>query len=272
MHIVVCLKQVPDVTEIRIDPVSNTLIREGVPSIINPYDMNALEEALAIKDKHNGSRVTVISMGPPMALEILTKAVGMGADEGILLSDRAFAGADTLATSYVLAMAIKKLNEDNKVDLVFCGKQAIDGDTAQVGPGIAARLSYTLLTYIDSIEELRPEDDYIRVKRKVKAGYEITESKLPLVLTTNRDINEIRYESLPDLIKAAKYKPLVWGKEELNLDTQKLGLKGSPTMVREIFPPLQRECGEKIIFTDENADSVVEDLVQRLIPGIIIPN
>jgi electron transfer flavoprotein beta subunit len=271
MHSVVCLKQVPDVTEVKIDPETNTLVRVGVPSITNPYDVNALEEALKLKDKFGG-KVTVITMGPQMAEEILNKAVGMGADEGILLSDRSFAGADTLATSYVLSMAIKKISEKEKVDLVFCGKQAIDGDTAQVGPGIAARLSYTLLTYIDSIEELRPEDDYIRVKRKVKAGYEITESKLPLVLTTNRDINEIRYESLPDLIKAAKYKPLVWGKEELNLDTQKLGLKGSPTMVREIFPPLQRECGEKIIFTDENADSVVEDLVQRLIPGIIIPN
>lgn len=271
MHMVVCLKQVPDVTEIRIDPVTNTLIREGVPSIINPYDLNALEEALAIKDKHGG-RVTVISMGPPMALEILNKAVAMGADEGILLSDRAFAGADTLATSYVLAMAIKKLDEKEKVALVFCGKQAIDGDTAQVGPGIAARLSYPLLTYIDSIEELRPADNYIRVKRKVKAGFEITESRMPLLLTVNRDINEIRYESLPDLIRAARYEPLVWGKEDLNLDADKLGLSGSPTMVRDIFPPQQRDCGDKLLVTEENIDAIVEDLVQRLVPEIIIPN
>lgn len=271
MHSVVCLKQVPDVTEVKIDPETNTLVRVGVPSITNPYDVNALEEALKLKDKFGG-KVTVITMGPQMAEEILNKAVGMGADEGILLSDRSFAGADTLATSYVLSMAIKKISEKEKVDLVFCGKQAIDGDTAQVGPGIAARLNYPLLTYINSIEDCNTENGSVKVKRKVKSGYEITETKMPAVITANRDINEVRYESLPDLIKAARYKAIVWGKNDLNLEEKRLGLSGSPTMVRDIFAPEEKHGGEKIYFDENKADETIDYLINKLVPSVIIPN
>lgn len=271
MHSVVCIKQVPDVTEVKIDPETNTLVRVGVPSIINPYDMNALETALRLKDTHGG-KVTVITMGPPMAEEILVKAVGHGADEGILLSDRAFAGADTLATSYVLAMAIAKISETEKVDLVFCGKQAIDGDTAQVGPGIAARLKMPLLTYINGVENCEPESGKIRVKRKVKAGYEITETQMPAVITTNRDINEVRYETLPQLIKAARYKPIVWGKKDFALEDKQLGLSGSPTAVRDIFAPEERTGGEKITVTQENLESTINTIVDQLVPSVVIPN
>lgn len=271
MHIVVCLKQVPDVTEVKIDPETNTLVRIGVPSITNPYDVNALEEALRLKDQHGG-KVTAITMGPQMAEEILNKAVGMGADQGILISDRSFAGADTLSTGYLLAMAIKKIDEKEKVDLIFCGKQAIDGDTAQVGPGISARLNIPLLTYINSIEKYNPQEATIRVRRKVKAGYEITETKTPAVITVNRDINEIRYESLPDLIKAARYKALLWGKEDLDLDEKRLGLSGSPTIVRDIFAPEEKHGGEKIYIDKDKIEETVDYLVNKLVPSVIIPN
>lgn len=271
MHSVVCLKQVPDVMEVKIDPVTNTLIRIGVPSIINPYDVNALEEALRLKDRYGG-KVTVLTMGPSMAEEILNKAVGMGADEGILLSDKTFAGADTLATGYLLAAALKKVSEEEKIDLVFCGKQAIDGDTAQVGPGISARLQYSLLTYINSIEHCSPEEGTVRVKRKVKLGYEITETKMPAVITVNRDINDIRYESLPDLIKAARYKPIVWGKNDLDLEDKKLGLSGSPTMVRDIFAPEHKHGGEKIYLDENNVQETIDYLINKLVPSVIIPN
>ena len=271
MHSVVCIKQVPDVTEVKIDPETNTLVRVGVPSIINPYDMNALEVALQLKDQFGG-RVTVITMGPPMAEEILNKAVGYGADEGILLSDRSFAGADTLATSYVLAMAIRKISEKEKVDLVFCGKQAIDGDTAQVGPGIAARLKMPLLTYINGVEKCDPEQGKIRVKRKVKSGYEITETTMPAVITSNRDINEVRYESIPDLIRAARYRAVVWGKNDLDLEEKRLGLSGSPTMVRDIFAPEERHGGEKKYFDPEKPEDTIDYLISKLVPSVVIPN
>ncbi len=271
MHSVVCIKQVPDVTEVKIDPETNTLVRVGVPSIVNPYDMNALEEALRLKDQYGG-KVTVITMGPPMAEEILNKAVGHGADEGILLSDRAFAGADTLATSYVLSTAVAKISEEEKVDLIFCGKQAIDGDTAQVGPGIAARLKMPLLTYINGVQECDPEQNKIVVKRKVKSGYEITQTQMPAVITSNRDINDVRYETMPDLIKAARFKAKVWGNKELQLDQKQLGLNGSPTMVRDIFAPEEKQGGEKIHFNPDKPEETVDMIVNKLVPSVVVPN
>lgn len=269
MHSVVCMKQVPDATEVKIDPETNTLVRVGVPSIINPYDIHALEEALAVKDKFGG-KVTVITMGPPMAEDILKKAIGYGADEGILLSDRNFAGADSLATSYVLTTAIEKINEMEKVDMVFCGKQAIDGDTAQVGPGIAARMNFPLLTYINSVDDC--QGDQLFVTRKTKSGVEKTKTKMPAVMTVNKDVNEVRYETLPDLIKAAKYQPKMWTTNELSFDKNKLGLKGSPTMVREIFAPESRKGGEKIEFNRENPSETIDYLIEKLVPLEVIPN
>jgi electron transfer flavoprotein beta subunit len=271
MHYVVCLKQVPDTTEVKIDPETNTLVREGVPAIINPYDIHALEAALELKDRYGG-KVTVISMGPSMAIEALKKAIGYGADEAILLSDRAFAGADTLATSYALAKAIEKLNAEEGVDLVLCGKQAIDGDTAQVGPGIAARMLLPQLTYVMEIVELDNEGKTIKVFRKVKDGKELAQTKLPALLTVVKEINELRYSSLKNMIRAVRYQCKIWDKNKLSVEDSKLGLKGSPTMVRNIFAPPERGGGEIIPGGEDNPEEAVKVLVEKLIPMEIIPN
>ncbi|MHB8172188.1 MAG: electron transfer flavoprotein subunit beta/FixA family protein [Thermincolia bacterium] len=268
MHMVVCLKQVPDATEVKIDPKTNTLVREGVPAIINPYDIHALEEAIVIKEKYGG-RVTVITMGPPMAVESLKKAVSYGADEAILLSDRAFAGSDTLATSYILAQAIKKVNEKEPVDLILCGKQAIDGDTAQVGPGIAVRMGVPQLTFVMKVDTVDQAVGEIQVQRKLEAVREVIRAKLPALLTVEKSLNTIRYASLPNLIRAADYEVKVWGKGDLNLDETQLGLKGSPTKVSRIFAPPQRPGGEVIQGPPEAA---VKTLVEKLITRDIIAN
>lgn len=271
MHFVVCLKQVPDTNEVKIDPETNNLIREGVPAIINPYDLNALEAALQLKEQYGG-RVTVLSMGPPMAQDALKKAVSLGADEAVLLSDRAFAGADTLATSYLLTKAIERLDKENKVTLVLCGKQAIDGDTAQVGPGIAARLNYPQLTYILTIKELDEDKNKIVVERKMGSKKECLETKLPALVTILEDVNEIRYASLDNMIKAARYQCSVWGQAELQADTEKIGLKGSPTIVRDIFSPPQKERkgGEIIPDGENNPEEAVKNLVEKLASSDII--
>ena len=264
MHAVVCVKQVPDTAEVRIDPETNTLVREGVPSIINPYDAHAVEAAVELKEQVGG-KVTVISMGPPQAEDVLKKALSFGADEAILLSDRAFAGSDTLATSYVLAEAIKKIAERNPVDLVFCGKQAIDGDTAQVGPGIAVRLGYNQLTYVMKIDQLDMEKREIKIRRKLEGQAEVVISKLPAVLTVVKDINNLRYASFPNMLSAALAKITVWGKNDLHLDEEQLGLKGSPTTVRRIFPPPERPGGEIIAGADKDPEKAVRTLVDILI-------
>jgi electron transfer flavoprotein beta subunit len=271
MHYVVCMKQVPDTTEVKIDPETNTLVREGVPAIINPYDIHALEAALELKDRYGG-KVTVITMGPSMALEALKKAIGYGADEAILLSDRAFAGADTLATSYALTKAIEKLQAEQGIDLVLCGKQALDGDTAQVGPGIAARLNIPQLTYISEIVEVEIEKRTIKCFRKVKNGKELTQTKLPALLTVVKDLNELRYATLDNLIRAARYECSIWDKSKLDFETDKLGLKGSPTMVRNIFAPPERGGGEIIPGGEENPEEAVRILVEKLVPLEVIPN
>ena len=240
MDIIVCIKQVPETTEVRINPETNTLIREGVKSIINPFDMYAIEEALRLKEKFGG-KATAITMGPPQADSALRETISMGIDEGILISDRAFAGSDTWATSFILSSAIKKIGV---FDLILCGKQASDGDTAQVGPGISAHLDIPQVTYVKKIEEVR--GNLMRVERMMEEGFEIIETPLPALLTVVKEINEPRLPSLRGLMAAKKAKILSWGQKELNLDSQKIGLCGSPTQVVKIFTPEPRQGGQML--------------------------
>jgi len=240
MDILVCIKQVPDTAEIKIDPVTNTLIRAGVPSIVNPFDKNALEAAVQLKEAQGGS-VTVISMGPPQAKVALKECLSVGADKAVLISDRLFGGSDTFATSYILASAIKKLG---KFDLILCGKQAIDGDTGQIGPEIAEHLGITQVTFVAKIEV---KDDAIIVNREHDEGYEVIEAKFPVVCTVVKSINEPRYASIKSKMKANK--AVI---EELTvadlpeLDQTKIGLKGSPTRVKKSFTPPRKESGIRI--------------------------
>jgi electron transfer flavoprotein beta subunit len=262
MNIVCCIKQVPNTAEVKIDPETNTLIRAGVESIANPYDMVALEAAHIIKDKFGGT-ITVISMGPPQAEEVLRDAIASGADEGILLSDRAFAGADTLATSYTLAKAIQKMEEKGPIDLVLCGKQAIDGDTAQVGPGIATRLGYSQCTYVVEIGEIDEVNRNITIKRNLEGGYEIIRSPLPAVLTVEIDLAKPRRASLPQLIHSLRTGITIWGADTIGGETQKLGLKGSPTWVRRIFSPPQKQGGP-VFDSQKGAQQAVENLLNTI--------
>lgn len=271
MHIVVCIKQVPDTTEIRVDPVTNTLRREGVPSIINPFDVHAVEEAVRVKERYGG-KVTLLSMGPPQARDALKKALAFGADSAILLTDRAFAGSDTLATGYTLAGAIARIAEQEPVDLVFCGKQAIDGDTAQVGPGIARRLGFSQLTYVMKIERLEPEKREIVVHRKLADGHAVVAARLPALLTVVKDINQPRRASLPDLIRAARYQVITWGKQDLPVEEERLGLKGSPTTVHQVFAPPVRPGGELIPGADQSPRHAARELVDKLIGIKVIAN
>ena len=244
MLAVACIKQVPDTTQVQIDPVTNTLVREGIPFIVNPYDTHAVEECLRLRDRF-GCRVAAISMGPPNAEATLRKALANGVDQAILLSDRVFGGADTLATSNVLAAAIKKLAEQEEVGLVICGKQTIDGDTAQVGPGISTRLGYSQLTLVDRIEHLDLEKRTIRVRRKLEGRHEIVEAPLPAMLTVVRELNRPRYPVVPMRLAALEAEVQLWNNETLQLDVNAIGLKGSPTWVSRIFSP-EREKGEII--------------------------
>lgn len=254
MNIIVSIKQVPDTTEVKIDPVTNTLIREGVPTIINPFDENAIEEGLRLREKHGG-KVTVITMGPPQATEALREALAMGADDAILISDKRFAGADTLATSYTLAQAIKKIGE---FDILLFGKQAIDGDTAQVGPGVAEHLGIPQVAYVKKIEIT---DGTARVERIMEGGYEIIELKLPALFTVVKEINEPRFPSLKGKIMAKKREISVWGVEDIEADPDRVGLDGSPTKVIRTFTPAPRGRGEILQGTVEEQ---VKELVNRL--------
>ncbi len=240
MKIAVCLKQVPETTEVKINPQTNTLMREGVASITNPFDEFALEEGLLTKEKYGGE-VHVMSMGPPQAIEILKNALAVGADKVYLLSDPAFAGADTLATAYTLAKTIEKIGG---VDLVICGKQAIDGDTAQVGPGIATRLGIPQLTYVAKVREIDPAKKKIVVERMLENGREVVECSLPVVITVMKDINEPRLPSLLGIKKAAKATIPTWTAKEIGVDENRVGLKGSPTWVWKVFSPESRGGGE----------------------------
>lgn len=240
MNIIVCLKQVPDTNEVKIDPVKGTLIREGVPSIINPDDRNALEEALRIKDENPDTKVTVVSMGPPQADVALVEALAMGADEGILLSDRAFAGSDTWATSTAIAGAIEKIGD---YDIIFCGRQAIDGDTAQVGPQIAEHLNIPQITYV---EKLDVEEGKVTARRALEDGYFVVECETPVLLTAINDLNEPRYPSIKGIYSAYKDedKITLWTADDYDVDRENIGLDGSPTEVNKSFTPPVRggEC------------------------------
>lgn len=243
MNIIVCIKQVPDTTDIKIDPETNTLIRSGVQCIINPFDMYAIEEGIRLKEKFGG-RVTVMTMGPPQAEDALREAISLGADDAILVSDRAFAGSDTWATSYTLSRAVRKLDD---YALVICGKQAIDGDTAQVGPGISAHIDIPQITYVKKIEEMRFEgagNRYIRAERMTEEGYEIIESPLPCLITVVKEINEPRLPSLKGKMRAKKAEIKKWEAKDLELDPGLIGLNGSPTKVVKIFTPPPRKGGE----------------------------
>jgi len=244
MQIVACIKQVPDTTQVQIDPVTNTLVREGIPFIVNPYDTHAVEESLRLRDRF-GFTVTAISMGPPNAEATLRKALAVGVDRAILLTDRVFGGADTLATSNVLTEAIRKLNETEEVGIIFCGKQTIDGDTAQVGPGIATRLGCTQLTLVDKILELDPDKRRIKVSRKLEGRHEIVEAPLPVMITVVRELNRPRYPTVPGRLASSEKEIEVWTNQTLKLDEQQIGLKGSPTWVSKIFSP-ERDKGEII--------------------------
>lgn len=253
MNIIVCIKQVPETTEVRINPETNTLIREGVKSIINPFDMYAIEEAVRLKEKFGG-KVTAVTMGPPQAESALREAISMGIDEAILVGDRAFAGSDTWATSFTLAKAIEKIKE---FDMIICGKQASDGDTAQVGPGISMHLDIPQVTYVKKIEELK--GNILRVERLMEEGYEIIEVPLPCLLTVVKEINTPRLPSLKGMMKAKSAKITAWTQKELNLDPQSIGLCGSPTQVVKIFTPPQRQGGQ--IFNlepHEAANKIIE--------------
>lgn len=263
MHMVVCVKQVPDTTEVRIDPETNTLVREGVPSILNPYDAHAAEAAVELKERYGG-KVTVVCMGPPQAIEVIRECISLGADRGILLSDRAFAGSDTWATSYTIGLALKRIRDEEGLDMVLCGKQAIDGDTAQVGPGLARRLQIPQITYAVGVEEVDLEARTATVLRRLEKGVEVVKTPLPCLLTCVEEMNEVRYATLPNMIRAARYEPEVWGAKDLDADPNLLGLKGSPTMVNRIFPPPARQPGE-IVGTDEDPARSAEILIDKLI-------
>jgi electron transfer flavoprotein beta subunit len=244
MLVISCIKQVPDTTQVKIDPVTNTLIRDGIPFIINPYDSHALEESLRLKDRYN-MRTVALSMGPPNTVATLRKACALGVDEAILLSDRCFGGADTLATSKVLSSAIEQLDRQEQVGIVFCGKQTIDGDTAQVGPGIASRLGFSQLTLVDCIESIDFLRKTIKVRRKLEGRHEIVEAPLPVMITVVRELNRPRYPIVPMRIASEEMEIKVWDNSVLKLDVETVGLKGSPTWVSKIFSP-ERDQGEII--------------------------
>jgi electron transfer flavoprotein beta subunit len=252
MHIVVCIKQVPDSAQIRVHPVTNTIMRQGVPAIVNPYDLFALEEALRLKDQY-GARVTVLCMGPPQAEAALRKAISFGADEAILVTDRAFAGSDTLATSFALASAIRKIQEDMPVDIVFAGKQTIDGDTAQVGPGIAKRMDLQLLTYVSKIVDLDLDQREITLHRRAEGGVQVLKTKLPCLITMLEGTNEMRFATMSNMFRAARYPLKQWDKDAAGIeDVSKIGLKGSPTIVSKVFAPQPKSQRAEIIDCESN--------------------
>ncbi|MGA7278039.1 MAG: electron transfer flavoprotein subunit beta/FixA family protein [Desulfocapsaceae bacterium] len=260
MNIIVCIKQVPDAKDVRLDPVTNTLAREGVESIMNPYDQHALEAAVALKESTNGE-VTVMTMGPPQAEEVLRQAISCGADRAVLVSDRSFAGADTWATAYTLAQAVRQLGS---FELIICGKQAIDGDTAQVGPGLAMRLN---IPYATCIQKIRSADEStIVLERMMDDGYDVLQASYPLLFTVVKDINQPRVPSLKGKMKAKKAEISVLSAADIEADPASIGLAGSPTKVVKVFPPEPR--GERAMLSG-TVDEQVEQLVANLKPYLV---
>lgn len=263
MKIFVCIKQVPGVSEVRIDPKSNTLIREGIPSIMNPHDKHAVELGLTIKENHGG-KIFALSMGPPQAEEALRESLAMGVDEAYLLTDRAFAGADTLATSHTLALGIKKLlSESNKDEkyIVICGTQAIDGDTAQVGPELAEELDIPQITYVLNFQ--MKEKNSVIIERAFRTEeLVVIETKLPVLISVLKEINQPRSPSVKGIVDAyEKKKVTYWNAEDLKADKDEIGLNGSMTEVWKIFIPERK--GEHIILKG-TVDKMVQDLCSNL--------
>ena len=268
-HIVVCIKQVPDSAQIRVHPVTNTIMRQGVPTIINPYDLFSLEEAMRWRDKLGGE-VTVLSMGPPSAADSLRKALTYGADRAVLLTDRFFAGSDTLATSFALSSAIAKIGETfGAPDIVFTGKQTIDGDTAQVGPGIAKRLDLKQITYVSRIVDVDLQSRSIVAERRAEGGVQVLMTQLPALITMLEGTNDIRRGSLEDALRAARAEVVVWSAAEAGIsDMLKCGLRGSPTVVKRVFAPPPRSEKAQLVEAQgrtpaEAADAVIEAIFAR---------
>lgn len=259
MNIVVCIKQVPNTNEVKLDPVTGTLIREGVPSIINPDDKAGLEAALSLKDE-TGATVTVLSMGPPQADAALREALAMGADRAILVSDRAFGGADTLATSTTIAAALKNLD----YDIIFTGRQAIDGDTAQVGPQIAEHLDIPNISYA---EDVKVEGDSVIVKRQYEDRYHIVKAKMPCLITALSELNKPRYMTPGGIFDAYREKEVtVWGLKDIQVDTEAIGLKGSPTRVYKTFTKSLKAAGALVqLEPEESAEFMLEKLQEKFI-------
>jgi electron transfer flavoprotein beta subunit len=255
MRVVVCIKQVPDTAHVRINDQTMTMEREGVPAIVNPYDLYAVEEALRVKEKLGGSVIS-LSMGPPQVEEALREVCSMGVDEGYLLTDRAFAGADTLATSYTLSRGLAKIGG---YDLVFCGKQAIDGDTAQVGPELAEHLNLPFIGFVRRIREIRP--GFLCAERMTDEGGDAVESSLPAVLSVVKEINEPRLPSLRGKIRARSFAPVRWGVGDLEIDTARIGLEGSPTRVIRAFTPEPRGQGEML---EGDSAAVAAQLAEKI--------
>ncbi len=256
MNIVVCVKQVPDTTNIKVDPETGTLKRETAGTTINPFDLYAVEEAIRTKEKLGG-KVTVITMGPPMAKEILATTIAMGVDDAILLTDKRLAGSDTWATAYALSMAIKKIG----FDIVFFGKQAIDGDTAQVGPSTSEFLNVPSITWVKKIREIN--DNEIVVERMMEDGVDVVKSSLPVVLTVVKEINEPRLESLKGKMRAKKYEYPTWSINDISAEESKVGLKNSPTRVSKSWSP-ERHFGKVEIFDGTDTSEKVEKLYSKL--------
>ncbi|MBN1948282.1 MAG: electron transfer flavoprotein subunit beta/FixA family protein [Candidatus Cloacimonetes bacterium] len=258
MNIIVCIKQVPDTTEIKIDPKTNTLIREGVESIINPFDLYAIEEALRLREQYGG-KVTALSMGPPQVENALREAVAIGVDEIILLTDRRFAGADTWATSLTLSEAIKKMGS---YDLLIFGQQAIDGDTAQVGPGVATHLNLPQTCFVKQIENIG--EGKIVVQRLMEDGYERIEMPLPALITVVKGINTPRLPSLRGKRNAKSIELVIWNADQLNLPENEIGLNGSPTQVVRIFSPELKKSGEKYELPPAELADIIYNKIREL--------
>lgn len=269
-HALVAIKQVPDTTNIRIDPDTGNLVREGVPAIMNPYDAHALAEAVRWKRKLGG-KVTVVSMGPPSFISTLREAVELGADRGVLISDRKFAGADTLATSYVLAETIQAIHEEHPIHLIFFGKQAIDGDTAQVGPGVAVRMGLPIVTYAVKIREVDLEGGRVIIERKTERWTEVVETALPTLLTCEKEIAEIPFAPLPDLIRSLRYDPELWTMEGPRaFEPDQVGMKGSPTIVYKMGTPPLPQPGEKVNAREIGVGAAVKFALDKAVKAGIV--
>jgi electron transfer flavoprotein beta subunit len=264
IHVIVAIKQVPDTSNVRINPETGTLIREGVPAIINPYEAHALELAVLLKNKHGG-RITVLTMGPAGATEALKECIEQGADRAILISDRKFAAADTLATSYVIATAIAAIHAETPADLLLFGKQAIDGDTAQVGPGVATRLNLPLITCATAIEAFDPDNSQAIIHRKIERGTEVLQTPLPALLTVEKEIAPISRAPLPNIIRAAKYKPEMWSASEpVAFDVTQIGIKGSPTIVGNAHTPPVKKAGPAVSAADKGVEQAIAEAMSAI--------